>query len=44
MMRQGCSQKWSGGQWECGPRDAATLKKLVDRLAHWEVTFYCTDH
>jgi hypothetical protein len=28
--------------WECGPRDAATLKKLVDRLARWEVTFYCT--
>ena len=30
--------------WECGRRDAATLKKLVDRLAPWEVTFYCADH
>jgi insertion element IS1 protein InsB len=30
--------------WECGHRDAATLKKLVDRLASWDVTFYCTDH
>jgi insertion element IS1 protein InsB len=30
--------------WECGRRDAATLKKLVDRLAPWDVTFYCTDH
>ena len=30
--------------WECGRRDAATLKKLVDRLAPWEVTFSCTDH
>jgi insertion element IS1 protein InsB len=30
--------------WECGRRDAATLKKLVNRLAQWNVTFYCTDH
>jgi insertion element IS1 protein InsB len=30
--------------WECGRRDASTLKKLVDRLAPWDVTFYCTDH
>jgi insertion element IS1 protein InsB len=30
--------------WECGRCDAATLKKLVDRLAPWEVTFYCTGH
>ena len=30
--------------WECGRRDQATLKKLVDRLAAWDVTFYCTDH
>jgi insertion element IS1 protein InsB len=30
--------------WECGGRDAATLKKLIDRLASWDVTFYCTDH
>jgi insertion element IS1 protein InsB len=29
--------------WECGHRNAATLKKLVDRLAPWNVTFYCTD-
>ena len=29
--------------WECGRRDAATLKRLVDRLALWDVTFYCTD-
>jgi insertion element IS1 protein InsB len=30
--------------WECGRRDAATLKKMVDRLAQWDVTFYCTNH
>jgi len=30
--------------WECGRHDQATLKKLVNRLAQWEVTFYCTDH
>jgi insertion element IS1 protein InsB len=30
--------------WECGRRDKATLKKLVNRLAQWDVTFYCTDH
>src|SRR5215813_5260933 len=30
--------------WECGRRDAATLKQLVDRLAQWDVTCYCTDH
>jgi insertion element IS1 protein InsB len=30
--------------WECGRRDQATLKKLVNRLASWDVTFYCTDH
>jgi insertion element IS1 protein InsB len=30
--------------WECGRRDQATLKTLVDRLAAWDVTFYCTDH
>lgn len=29
--------------WECGRRDQATLKKLVDRLAQWEVQVYCTD-
>jgi insertion element IS1 protein InsB len=30
--------------WECGRRDRATLKRLVDRLNHWDVTYYCTDH
>jgi len=30
--------------WECGRRDAAPLKQLVDRLAPWEVTCYGTDH
>jgi len=30
--------------WECGRRDAATLKTLVDRLASWAVTCYCTAH
>ena len=30
--------------WECGHRDAATLKKLIDRLVPWDVTFYFTDH
>jgi insertion element IS1 protein InsB len=29
--------------WECGRRDKATLKKLVDRLAQWDVKLYCTD-
>ena len=26
----------------CGRRDTATLKKLVDRLAPWDVPLYCT--
>jgi insertion element IS1 protein InsB len=30
--------------WERGRRDAAILKKLIDRLAQWHVTFSCTDH
>jgi insertion element IS1 protein InsB len=30
--------------WECGRRDAATLKQLVERLAPWHVTCSCTDH
>ena len=30
--------------WGCGRRDQATLNRLVDRLNHWDVTFYCTDH
>jgi insertion element IS1 protein InsB len=29
--------------WECGRRDKATLKKLVGRLAQWDVKVYCTD-
>jgi insertion element IS1 protein InsB len=29
--------------WECGRRDRATLKKLVDRLLPWDVKVYCTD-
>src|SRR5262249_8138481 len=29
--------------WECGRRDKATLQKMVDRLAPWDVTMYCTD-
>jgi transposase-like protein len=29
--------------WECGRRDKTTLKKLVDRLARWDVNVYCTD-
>jgi insertion element IS1 protein InsB len=29
--------------WECGRRDKTTLKKMVDRLAPWDVKLYCTD-
>jgi len=29
--------------WECGRRDKATLKELVDRLARWDVNVYGTD-
>jgi insertion element IS1 protein InsB len=29
--------------WACGRRDKATLKKMVDRLASWDVKVYCTD-
>ena len=29
--------------WECGRRDKATLKKMVDRLASWDVKVYCAD-
>ena len=29
--------------WECGRRAKATLKKMVDRLAPWDVKIYCTD-
>lgn len=28
---------------ECGRRDKKTLKKMVDRLAQWDVQHYCTD-
>ena len=27
--------------WECGRRDKATLNKMVDRLAQWDVQLYC---
>lgn len=29
--------------WECGDRDQGTLNKLLERLADWQVTLYCTD-
>jgi insertion element IS1 protein InsB len=29
--------------WECGRRDKATLRKLVDRLRPWDVKVYGTD-
>lgn len=29
--------------WECGRRDKATLKKMVKRLAQWDVKLYGTD-
>ena len=29
--------------WECGRRDKASLKKLVNRLVPWDVKVYCTD-
>jgi insertion element IS1 protein InsB len=29
--------------WECGRRNKATLKMMVDRLAQWDVKLYCTD-
>jgi insertion element IS1 protein InsB len=30
--------------WECGRRDKVTLKKMVDRLAQFNVKLYCTDN
>jgi len=30
--------------WECGRRDAATVKTLIERLAPGDVAFYGTDH
>jgi insertion element IS1 protein InsB len=38
---------WETGQlldWECGRRGKATVKKIVDRLAWWDVKVYGTDH
>src|SRR5215813_5447542 len=29
--------------WECGGRDKATVKKMIDRLVTWDVKMYCTD-
>ena len=29
--------------WECGRRDQATLKKLINRLSQWDVNVYGTD-
>jgi IS1 family transposase len=37
---------WDTGQLldrECGRRDKTTLKKMVDRLAHWDVQLFCTE-
>ena len=29
--------------WECGGRDRATLKRLLDRLNRWRARLYCAD-
>jgi insertion element IS1 protein InsB len=29
--------------WECGGRDRATLKRLLDRLKRWRARLYCAD-
>src|SRR3954468_14887831 len=29
--------------WECGGRDAATLRRLLDRVERWKPRLYCTD-
>jgi insertion element IS1 protein InsB len=29
--------------WECGARDAATLKRLLERLSRWDILLFCTD-
>jgi IS1 family transposase len=52
-LKNKCDKRWiwkaldpDTGQlldWECGRRDKRTLKKMVDRLAQWDVTMYCTD-
>ena len=30
--------------WECGGRDKATFKRLIDRLLKWKVELFCTDN
>ena len=29
--------------WECGGRDAATAKRLIERLKRWRARLYCAD-
>ena len=29
--------------WECGGRDAATAKRLIERLNRWRARLYCAD-
>ena len=29
--------------WECGGRDAATAKRLIERLKGWQARLYCAD-
>ena len=29
--------------WECGGRDAATAKRLIERLKRWHTRLYCAD-
>jgi insertion element IS1 protein InsB len=29
--------------WECGGRDAATAKRLIERLQRWRARLYCAD-
>ena len=29
--------------WECGGRDAATAKRLIERLQRWRAWLYCAD-
>ena len=29
--------------WECGPRNRATLDRLLERLKAWGIRLYCTD-
>ena len=30
--------------WECGGRDAATAKRLIERLKLWRTRLYCADN